>query len=137
MRELLEVLLGPEGRRRLALRDKTNEELFKLYKDDLALRLQNPKNLSDTVTMLGHFREYLGEFPPAPELAKGFLAQYSDRKPRTLYRYAQMIKAFMKWYGEPLDDVKVRVPKSLPAYTEDSDVEKLLANHICTLATSD
>jgi hypothetical protein len=53
MRELLEVLLGPEGRRRLALRDKTNEELFKLYKDDLVLRLRNPKNLSDTVTMLG------------------------------------------------------------------------------------
>jgi hypothetical protein len=36
-----------------------------------------------------------------------------------------MVKAFMKWYGEPLDDVKVKIPKSLPAYTEDSDIEKL------------
>ncbi len=45
----------------MALRDKTNEELFKLYKDDLVLRLRNPKNLSDAVTMLGHFKEYLGE----------------------------------------------------------------------------
>jgi hypothetical protein len=33
----------------------------------------------------------------------------------------------MKWYGEPMDDFKVKVPKSLPPYTEDSDIEKLFA----------
>jgi integrase/recombinase XerD len=32
----------------------------------------------------------------------------------------------MNWYGELLDDVRVRVPKSLPAYAEDTDIEKLL-----------
>jgi len=32
----------------------------------------------------------------------------------------------MNWYGESLDDVRVRVPKSLPACTEDTDIEKLL-----------
>jgi integrase/recombinase XerD len=111
----------------LALRDKTNEDLFKLYNDDLVLRLRNPKNLSDTVTMLRHFRGYLGEYPPSPELAKSFLAQYNDRKPRTLYRYTQMIRGFMKWYGEPIDDVRIKVPKTLPPYTEDRDIEKLLA----------
>src|SRR4030042_5380468 len=37
-----------------------------------------------------------------------------------------MIKGFMKWYGEPIDDVKIKVPKTLPPYTEDSDIEKLL-----------
>ena len=31
----------------------------------------------------------------------------------------------MKWYGEPMNDFKVRVPKTLPPYTKDSDVEKL------------
>jgi integrase/recombinase XerD len=70
---------------------------------------------------------YLGKYPPSPELAKSFLAQFADRKTRTLYRYAQMIKSFMKWYGESIDDVKIKVPKTLPAYTENSDIEKMLA----------
>src|SRR3989304_20847 len=38
-----------------------------------------------------------------------------------------MIKAFMKWYGQPIDDVKIKVPKTLPPYTETDDVEKVLA----------
>ena len=25
----------------------------------------------------------------------------------------------MKWYGEPMDNLKVKIPKSLPPYTED------------------
>jgi hypothetical protein len=31
----------------------------------------------------------------------------------------------MKWYGEPLNDFSVKVPKSLPPYTEDDEIEKL------------
>ena len=104
-----------------------NEELFQLYDSDLMLKLHNTKNLSDTRKMLVRFQEYLNGYPPSPELAKGFLAQYADRKPRTLYRYAQMIRVFMKWYGEPMDDFKVKVPKMLPPYTEDSDIAKLFA----------
>ncbi|MFC1987937.1 tyrosine-type recombinase/integrase [Chloroflexota bacterium] len=105
----------------------TNQELFELYDSDLVLRLHNAKNLSDTREKLARFREYLNSYPPSPEVAKGFLAQYSDRKPRTMYRYAQMLKVFMKWYGEPMDDFKVKVPKTLPPYTENSDIEKLFA----------
>src|SRR5512138_2795035 len=37
-----------------------------------------------------------------------------------------MVKAFMKWYGESLHDVHIKIPKSLPPYTEDVDIEKLL-----------
>jgi integrase/recombinase XerC len=107
------------------LRQMTNDELFKLYDSDLVLRLRNAKNLSDTRKILARFKAYLGEYPPSPELAKSFLALFVDRKPRTLYRYAQMVKMFMKWYGEPLSDFKVRIPKSLPPYTEDSEIEKL------------
>ncbi len=33
----------------------------------------------------------------------------------------------MKWYGEPLDDFKVKVPKTLPPYTSDSEIEKLFS----------
>lgn len=127
LRELLETLLGPEGRRRLKLRHMTNDELFQLYDSDLVLRLHNAKNLSDTRKTLGRFKEYLNGFPPSPELTKGFLAQYANKKPRTLYRYAQMIKVFMRWYGEPMDDFKVKVPKTLPPYTKDSEVERLFS----------
>ncbi|MFC2044824.1 tyrosine-type recombinase/integrase [Chloroflexota bacterium] len=127
LRELLEVLLGTEGKRRLRLRHMTNEELFKLYDNDLVLRLHNVKNLSDTRKILARYNQYLNNFPPSPELAKGFLAQYADRKPRTLYRYAQMIRVFMKWYGEPMEDFRIKVPKTLPPYTKDSEVERLLS----------
>lgn len=127
LKELPETLLGAEGRRRLALRHKTNEELFGLYDSDLVLRLHNAKNLSDTRKILARFKEYLNGYPPSPEVAKGFLAQYANHKPRTLYRYAQMIRVFMKWYGEPMDDFKVKVPKTLPPYTENGEVEKLFS----------
>ena len=107
------------------MRHMTNEELFKLYDNDLVLRLHNAKNLSDTRKVLARFKECLNGYLPSPELAKGFLAQYTERKPRTLYRYAQMIRVFMQWYGESMDDFKVKVPKTLPPYTKNSEVERL------------
>ncbi len=33
----------------------------------------------------------------------------------------------MKWYGEPMTDFKVKVPKSLPPYIKDNDIERLFA----------
>ncbi|MFC1942646.1 tyrosine-type recombinase/integrase [Chloroflexota bacterium] len=107
------------------LRQKCNDELFTLYDSDIILRLRNAKNLSDTRKILTKFKQYLNQFPPSSEIAKAFLAPFADRKPRTLYRYAQMIKAFMKWYGEPMNDFHVKVPKSLPTYASDQDIEKL------------
>ena len=109
------------------MRHMTNEELFALYDSDLVLRLRNAKNLSDTRKILAKFKDYLNGFPPSPELAKGFLAQYANRKPRTLYRYAQMLRVFMKWYGEPMDDFRVKIPKTLPPYTENSEIERLFS----------
>ena len=75
--------------------------------------------------MLEQFKLHLGGFPPSPELAKGFLAQYANRKPRTLYRYAQMIRVFMRWYGEEMADLKIKIPRTLPRYTQDDEVERL------------
>jgi integrase len=109
------------------LRNLPNTELIRLYDSELVLSLNNPKNLRDTRNILSRFIDSLGAYPPSPELAKNILAQYSNRKAPTLYRYAQMIKSFMKWYGEPIDDVKIKVPKTLPPYIEDKDVEKILA----------
>jgi hypothetical protein len=50
--ELIEVLLGPEGRQRLMLRNLPNCELIRLYDSELVLKLHNAKNLRDTVIML-------------------------------------------------------------------------------------
>jgi integrase/recombinase XerD len=122
---LLEAVLGPEGRRRLELRNKSNDELFTLYDADLLLRVRNARNLNNERQLLAKFQQYLNGERPSAELAKVFLSYYAGRKPATLARYAATIKSFMKWYGEPIDNFRVRVPKTLPPYTEDSDVDKL------------
>ena len=109
----------------MELRDKTNDELFTLYDADLVLRVRNARNLDNESRLLARFRQYLNGYKPSIELAKGFLAPYAHRKPRTLARYAATIKSFMKWYGEPMDNFRIKVPRSLPPYTEDSDVDKL------------
>jgi len=41
LRELVEMLLGEEGRRKLVLRQKRNDELFHLYETELVLRLRS------------------------------------------------------------------------------------------------
>jgi integrase/recombinase XerD len=128
LRELLEALLGPEGRRRLTLRTKTNEGLLAFYDNELVFRNHNQRQLETERRLVRKFLlEYLGAYPPSPELAKGFLAQYVNKKPRTLARYAATIKGLMKWYGEPMDDFRIKVPRSLPPYTENSDIEKLFS----------
>ena len=38
-----------------------------------------------------------------------------------------MIQKFMTWYGQPLKGVNVKIPRDLPTYIEDEDIEKLLA----------
>jgi len=104
----------------------TNDALFELYQSELTLRIHNRRNLANDNALLDKFKTYLGGYPPSPQLAKGFLATFKDRKPRTIQRHASTIKGFMKWYGEPMDDLKIKVPKSLPPYIEDDDIKKLL-----------
>ncbi len=31
----------------------------------------------------------------------------------------------MKWYGEPIADLKIKVPKSIPKYTEDEEINRV------------
>jgi integrase len=124
IREVLEMLLGTEGKRKLRLRQKGNEELFALYESQLVLKHTNRQALEEAKRVLGHFRDYLGGYPPSPELAVAFLAQFKDRKPGTLYRYLVELKGFMNWYGEKLEQ-RVRVPQSLPQYIDDDQVTRL------------
>jgi integrase/recombinase XerD len=121
---MLEVLLGSEGKRKIRLRRKTNGELFQLYEAQLILRHRSKEALEEAKRVLSHFREYLGELSPCPEIAAGFLAQFADHKTTTLYRYHSILKTFMAWYGDPLDS-KIRLPQTLPDYVKSDDIEKL------------
>jgi len=84
--EYIIASIDPDYARRMEIRQMSNHDLFKRYDTELVLRLHNKKNLSDTRKMLGKFEVFLVERSPSPDLGKEFLAQYSDRKPRTLYR---------------------------------------------------
>jgi len=120
------TLLGPEGRRRVELKYMPNDQVFTLYAADLIIRIRNEKNLKTILQFLNRFKTFLGSYPPSSELAKGFLAQYTGAKPHTWYNYVGEIKRFMGWYGEPLK-LKAKLPKTLPDYHEDGEVEALLA----------
>ena len=109
----------------MELRQKTNNELFALYEGELAFRHRSERGIHEAKRVLNHFHNYLGEYPPTPELAKSFLPIFKDRKPTTIARYAAILKVFLKWYGEELD-INARVPKVLPSYVEKTDIDKLL-----------
>jgi integrase len=119
------MLLGEDGKRRLRLRYMTNSELFSCYDSELVLRNQSRKGLYEARRILRHFEDFLGQYPPTPELGRKFLAQFVERKTTTKYRYTQIIGGFFDWYGEKLG-VKVRVPRKLPEYTEERDISALL-----------
>ncbi len=124
VRDMLTMLLGSDGKRKLRLRNKTNDELFALYDSQLILKHSSDDALEEARRVLRHFKTYLGEMPPTPELAAGFLAQFKNRKPTTLYRYDSIVKGFMWWYGEKLE-TKIKVPDTLPDYIEAADIENL------------
>ena len=109
----------------MELRQKTNNELFSVYEGELVFRHRSTKAIHEAKRVLKHFHNYLGEYPPTPELAKSFLSKFSHRKPTTLARYAAELKLFLKWYGEDLD-IDIKVPKTLPSYVEKADIDKLL-----------
>ncbi len=110
----------------MELRNLPNDKLFMLYEAELILRIRNEKNLQNILSLLTRFKDYLGEYPPSEQLAKGFLAQYTGLKPHTWYNYVGEVKRFMSWYGEGIT-LKAKLPKSIPTYHEDQDVEALLA----------
>ncbi len=90
-RELLYILLGNKGRRQLELRQKTNDELFALYEGELAFRHRSVRGIHEAKRVLRHFHNYLGEYPPTPELAKSFLSTFKNHKPTTIARYAAIL----------------------------------------------
>ena len=80
-RELLFILLGNKGGWLLELRQKTNDELFTLYEGELTFHHRSARRIHEAKRALTHFCNYIGEFPPTPELAKSFLSAFKDHKP--------------------------------------------------------
>jgi hypothetical protein len=64
LRDILGLLLGREGKRMLSLRNKTNAELFQLWRSELAFRYRSPRALKEAERVLGHFEQFLGGFSP-------------------------------------------------------------------------
>ena len=125
LRQLVEMLLGKEGRRKLDLRNKSNDELFDLYQAEIFLKNRNEDARKEYTRILSHFKNYLGAFPPSAELAKHYLSKFANLKVTTLAKYVAVIKGFMKWYGEPIEDVKIHVPSPLPDYITDESINKI------------
>jgi len=126
VRELLLVLLGEAGQRKLRLRNLTNDKLFELWDSELVIRYRTKKTLYEGRRLFGQFHQFLGAFPPSAELGKKFLGQFADHKPSTVYRYNALLRQFFKWYGEEWN-VRVSMPKQLPQYVEDAEIDALLA----------
>jgi len=108
----------------LSLRTKTNDELFRLWRAELALRYRSDRSLKEAERVMGKLETFLGGYPPSAELAKSYLSQFRGRKPNTIARYTILVGQFMKWYGEPLD-IKIRQPRMLPQTTQPEDVAKI------------
>jgi len=105
----------------------SNDELLRRYDTELVLKIRNKRNLRYDRKLLERFKDYIGNSPPSPSLVKSFIAQYADRAPATQARYASTLKAFMKWYGQPMDDFRIKVPRALPQYVEDAEIDRLFA----------
>jgi len=106
----------------------SNDELFLKYRPELRLKIHNRINLKNDIALLDKFREFLADARPSPSLAREFISGYYQRSLSTQARYTATIKGFMRWYGEPIDDVKIKVPKHLPQYVKNEQIEKLLSS---------
>jgi len=54
------MVLGTDGKRKLRLRRKTNDELFSLYDSRLILQYRSKASLDEARRVLGHFKAHLG-----------------------------------------------------------------------------
>ena len=103
----------------------SNEELFEKYYTQLHLSVHNEHNYKSYVYLLEIFKIFLGDRKPSSDLAKEFIAGYHKKSLNTQAKYAAIIKGFMKYYGEPIEDLKIRRPQAAPQIVEEENLEKL------------
>ena len=78
------------------LRTKSNKELFRLWRAELAFRYRSQRSLKEAERVITKFEQFLGGYPPTVELARSYLSQFRSRKPNTVARYSVLIGQFMK-----------------------------------------
>jgi integrase len=108
------------------MKEKGNDELFRLFREALALRYRSERSLKEAERIITKFEEFLDGRAPSGELATAYLARFLSRKENTQARYGIIIEQFMKWYGDPID-LHIRQPKMLPQVVKGEDVAKLTA----------
>ena len=108
------------------MREKSNDELFRLFREALALRYRSERSLKEAERVITKFEEFLGGRTPSVELATAYLTRFLSRKENTQARYGIIISQFMKWYGDPIE-LHIRQPKMLPQVVKGEDVAKLIA----------
>ena len=94
MELLVQPYLGPCAPRRFDVEAElcTAPSGADLYESELVLKHRSTKALTEAKRVLGHFKAFLGQYPPSPELATSFLAGFAHRRPTTLYRYNSILK---------------------------------------------
>lgn len=125
VRELLMMLLGEEGRRRMKNKTKTNDQIFTEYYDLIA-NTHTPKSFYEARRLLEKFKAFLGQFPPSIELAVQFLTQYKDLKLNSRARYSFVLNAFFGWYSGEKLPIKIKQAKLLPQYVPGEDIDRLI-----------
>ena len=103
----------------------SNEEIFPKYYIQLHNSVHNEHNYQSYVYLLGKFKAFVADRKPTPNLAKEFVADYHTCARNTQVKYATIIKGFMKFYGEPVEDLNIKQPRSSPQVVEEEDIEKL------------
>ena len=89
------MIFGPELRRRLMVKQLSNDKLFLEYQPELLLRIHNQLNLKNDIALLAKFKAFLDDSRPSPSLAREFISGYHQRSLSTQARYAATIKGFM------------------------------------------
>ena len=102
----------------------SNEEVFSKYYIQLHLTVHNDHNYKSYVYLLERFKDFLGERKPMPDLAKEFIAGHHEKALNTQAKYASIIKGLMKYYGEPIEDLKLRRFHPAPQIVEEESLEK-------------
>ncbi|MBN1188580.1 MAG: tetratricopeptide repeat protein [Dehalococcoidales bacterium] len=102
----------------------SNEELFSKYYIQLHIPVHNAHNYQSYIYLLERFKNFLRDRKPTPDLAKEFIAGYHEKALNTQAKYASIIKGLMKFYGEPVEDLKIKRFYPAPQIVERKSLEE-------------
>jgi len=111
--------------RKIRNRTKPTSQLFTEYYTMLSTS-RSDQQVYENKRVLEKFRLMIGEFPPTPELAIQFIAQYNKLKTSTRARTLYILKGFYRFSGLGEITLTIKEPNRLPQYVKREDIEQLL-----------